>query len=308
MRMRWIALVVALGAVAGGGGFEQGDAEAWGTHEAALTITTEDQVVARLPASTGAGYGYGEYLPPGYLTSTASYPVIIHLNGKGEFGTSPTEADLLNVVTSHGAVQEHPLHEPGQGVLRAAPGDGLHAARGDELEPAAIDAFISFLVANYRVDTTRIYLTGISFGGYGSWQYAYTYGSRLAALAPMATTFAGRGPPSPQPKNVPVWEATEQIGDQFQRLALDEPQHPRQPLVARQLIERAVDAHDLRPLLRAGAAVDEIGLRADVQLAKPAPDPALAQPAPRASHDDASQPRPHGGRIAKLRQPAHAPG
>ena len=67
--------------------------------------------------------------------------------------------------------------------------------------------------------------------------------------------------------------AAEQIGHRFQRLALDEPQHPRQPLVARHLIERAVDTRDLRPLLRAGAAVDEIGLRADVQLAKPAPDP-----------------------------------
>ncbi|WP_223643490.1 PHB depolymerase family esterase [Corallococcus sp. EGB] len=203
--MQWIALVVALGAVACGGGFEQEDAEALGTQRAGLTITTEDQVVARLPASTGAGYAYGEYLPPGYLTSTASYPVIIHLNGNGEFGTSPTEADLLNVVTRHGALKN--IHFTSQGKAYF----GQHQVMvftpraPTNWQPAELDAFISFLVANYRVDTTRIYLTGISFGGYGSWQYAYAYGSRLAALAPMATNIGGPGPTITQLKNVPVW-------------------------------------------------------------------------------------------------------
>lgn len=205
MRMQWIALVVAVGAVACGGGFEQRDAEAWGTHESALTLTTEDQVVARLPASTGAGYGYGEYLPPGYLTSTASYPVIIHLNGNGEFGTSPTEADLLEVVTRHGALKNIRYTSQGKAYFGQHQVMVFTPRAATNWKPAELDAFVSFLVANYRVDTTRIYLTGISFGGYGSWQYAYTYGSRLAALAPMATNIGGPGPTLTQLKNVPVW-------------------------------------------------------------------------------------------------------
>ena len=205
MRMQWIALVVALGAVACGGSIESGEADTWGTHEAGLTITTEDQVVARLPASTGAGYAYGEYLPPGYLTSTASYPVIVHLNGNGEFGTSPTEADLLGIVTRHGALKK--IHTTSQGKAYF----GQHQVMvftpraPKNWVPAEIDAFISFILANYRVDTTRIYLTGISFGGYGAWQYAYTYGNRLAALAPMATNIGAPGPTITQLKNVPVW-------------------------------------------------------------------------------------------------------
>ncbi|RUO88877.1 phospholipase [Corallococcus sp. AB018] len=205
MRMQWIALVVALGVVACGGSFEPGEADTWGTHESGLTLTTEDQVVARLPASTGAGYGYGEYLPPGYLTSTTSYPVIIHLNGAGEFGTSPTEAHLLEFVTRHGALKN--IHKTAQGKAYFGQNQVMvfTPRAPTNWQPAAIDAFISFIVANYRVDTTRIYLTGISFGGYGAWQYAYTYGSRLAALAPMATNIGAPGPTITQLKNVPVW-------------------------------------------------------------------------------------------------------
>ncbi|WP_408891221.1 alpha/beta hydrolase-fold protein [Myxococcus faecalis] len=212
MRTQWIALTLVLGAIACGGGFEETDAQAWGEAKAGLTPTTEDQVVARLPASTGAVFAYGEYLPPGYLTSTTNYPVIVHLNGMGEFGTSTTEADLLNVVTRHGALRN--IHFTSQGKAYFGQRQVMvFTPRAPTSWPAAdIETFINFLVANYRVDTTRIYLTGISAGGHGAWRYAYTYGSRLAALAPMATSIGAPGPTITQLKNVPVW-AVHSYGD-----------------------------------------------------------------------------------------------
>ncbi|RKG92735.1 PHB depolymerase family esterase [Corallococcus terminator] len=219
MRRQVVALFISLCAVACGGGFEEGAPEEWGTHAAALvTPTTEDVVVARLPATTGAGYGYGEYLPPGYLTSTTRYPVVIHLNGAGEFGTSTTEADLLNVVTRSGALKNIRYTSQGKtyfgqrGVMVFTP------RAATSWQPAELDAFVSFLVANYRVDTTRIYMTGLSFGGYGSWKYAYTYGSRLAALAPMASNIGAPGPTITQLLNVPVW-AVHSHGDSITYLA-----------------------------------------------------------------------------------------
>ncbi len=107
MRLRLLALSVSLSLFTAAcvGDVEEIDASPLGTSADHLTITVEDQVVARLPSSTGAVYGYGEYLPPGYLTSTSSYPVVIHLNGLSEFGTSTTEAALLSVVTRHGALK-----------------------------------------------------------------------------------------------------------------------------------------------------------------------------------------------------------
>ena len=73
------------------------------------------------------------------------------------------------------------------------------------LSQSAVNAFVNFLIANYRVDATRIYLTGLSYGGYGSWKYAYEYGDRLAARAPMATNIGAPGPTITELLNVPVW-------------------------------------------------------------------------------------------------------
>ncbi|ADO69402.1 alpha/beta hydrolase-fold protein [Stigmatella aurantiaca] len=205
MSRRGVVLALSLLVVACGGGVEELEPSPLGTQTSGLSITVEDQVVARLPASTGALYGYGEYLPPGYLTSTASYPVILHLNGMGEFGTSPTEADLLNVVTRHGALKRIRNTAQGKAYFGQHQVMVFTPRAATNWVPAEVNAFVDFLIAHYRVDVTRIYLTGISMGGYGSWKYAYEYGSRLAALAPMATNIGAPGPKIAQLLNVPVW-------------------------------------------------------------------------------------------------------
>lgn len=181
------------------------DASPLETSEAHLTIAVEDQVVARLPSSTGAVYGYGEYLPPGYLTSTSSYPVVIHLNGASEFGTSATEAALLDVVTRHGALNRIRYTSAGKAYFGQHQVMVFNPRAASSWLPAEVNSFVDFLIANYRVDTTRIYLTGLSAGGYGSWKYAYEHGDRLAALAPMATNIGAPGPTITELLNVPVW-------------------------------------------------------------------------------------------------------
>ncbi|NTX62073.1 phospholipase [Myxococcus sp. CA051A] len=206
MRLGVIALSIAMWTVACGGGVEDEGSEQWGAQSARVVITTEDQVVARLPASTGAIYGYAEYLPPGYLTSpNTSYPVIIHLNGLTEFGTSTTEANLLEVVSRHGALKKIRTTSEGKAYFGQKQVMVFSPRAPTNWVPADLNAFVDFLVANYRVDPTRIYLTGLSYGGYGSWKYAYEYGHRLAALAPMATNIGAPGPTITRLLNVPVW-------------------------------------------------------------------------------------------------------
>ncbi len=55
----------------------------------------------------------------------------------------------------------------------------------------------------YAVDSERIYLTGLSMGGYGTWSLACTYPDRFAAIAPVC----GGGMPyiARNLKNVPIW-------------------------------------------------------------------------------------------------------
>jgi dienelactone hydrolase len=46
-----------------------------------------------------------------------------------------------------------------------------------------------YAIKNYRVDTTRLYLTGWSYGGGGTWYGAGNYFGKFHAVAPIATTW-----------------------------------------------------------------------------------------------------------------------
>src|SRR5690606_30403874 len=48
-----------------------------------------------------------------------------------------------------------------------------------------LHALLHHLIASYKVDTTRVYLTGLSMGGYGTWYFASEYPERFAAIAPI---------------------------------------------------------------------------------------------------------------------------
>jgi predicted peptidase len=56
---------------------------------------------------------------------------------------------------------------------------------------------------SYRVDSDRIYLTGLSMGGYGTWELAEEYPERFAAIAPICG--AGNPENAARLKNLPIW-------------------------------------------------------------------------------------------------------
>jgi predicted peptidase len=57
--------------------------------------------------------------------------------------------------------------------------------------------------SKYRVDSDREYLTGLSMGGYGTWDTAIAFPNRWAAIAPIA----GAGDPNDvgRIKDLPCW-------------------------------------------------------------------------------------------------------
>jgi dienelactone hydrolase len=55
--------------------------------------------------------------------------------------------------------------------------------------PLYVNAIMEDASKLYRFDPTRIYLTGLSMGGMGSWSMALAYPHRFAALAPIAASF-----------------------------------------------------------------------------------------------------------------------
>ncbi|MBS1555515.1 MAG: hypothetical protein JSU09_11360 [Bacteroidetes bacterium] len=69
-----------------------------------------------------------------------------------------------------------------------------------------INEGISFALANYPVDDKKIYLTGISGGGFGTWNYAGDFPTRLAAMVPISG--GGNTGKACGMKNIAVWTFT----------------------------------------------------------------------------------------------------
>ncbi len=44
---------------------------------------------------------------------------------------------------------------------------------------------IDYVIESYRADSSRVYLTGLSYGGFGTWHLASAYPERFAAIAPV---------------------------------------------------------------------------------------------------------------------------
>lgn len=66
-----------------------------------------------------------------------------------------------------------------------------------------LDDFIDHVINKYNIDKNRVYLTGLSLGGSGTWKYAAAHPEKLAAIIPIC----GHGNPKSACNlvNLPVW-------------------------------------------------------------------------------------------------------
>jgi predicted peptidase len=129
----------------------------------------------------GAPLGYIEYLPPGYGDGEAR-PLLLFLHGAGESGDG-SEASLDAMfklgIPKLIETKEWPEERP---FVVLMPQYGADAANDCQLADE-IDAFLSFAIDTYDVDEERVYLTGISCGAIGAWDYLAVYGGDVVAAA-----------------------------------------------------------------------------------------------------------------------------
>ena len=59
--------------------------------------------------------------------------------------------------------------------------------------PDEVHAFIGYALAHYNIDPSRVYVTGLSCGAFGAWEYLAKYGDEYAAAA---IPIAGEGRPA----------------------------------------------------------------------------------------------------------------
>lgn len=138
-------------------------------------------------------YRYLLYRPAHYNgRSGKRWPLVVFFHGKGECGSD------LALVEKHGPPKEAAAGRDFPFLL-AAPQSPL----GQWWNYVALDAFVAALIARYRVDPARVYLTGLSMGGFATWMLAELNPQRYAAVAPVC----GGGEPrhAERLKDLPVW-------------------------------------------------------------------------------------------------------
>jgi len=115
------------------------------------------------------------YLPADYrATSRKRWPLLLFLHGAGERGTD------LKLVAKHGPMKlvAHGKEFP---FIIASP----QCPSEQRWDADALLALLDHVIARYRVDARRVYLTGLSMGGYGVWSLGTKHPERFAAIAPV---------------------------------------------------------------------------------------------------------------------------
>lgn len=146
---------------------------------AAMTTAAQPgEVVFRTVTIKGTAYKYEVYVPDGW-TKAKKWPVILFLHGAGERGTySPRKDESVIArffVTYHKSL-------PAVVVFPRCPEKKLWVDA--EIELLALKA-LDQSVAEFNGNPSRVYLTGLSMGGYGTWHIASKHAGRFAAIAPV---------------------------------------------------------------------------------------------------------------------------
>lgn len=127
----------------------------------------------RLPS--GSAMRYWLYLPAEYEAEPGRrWPLVLFLHGAGERGTN------LAAVAVHGPPK---LVAGGRQFpfILVSP----QCPAGERWQAEKLVALLDHLDSRLRVDPHRRYVTGLSMGGYGTWELATRYPERLAAVAPI---------------------------------------------------------------------------------------------------------------------------
>jgi len=113
------------------------------------------------------------FLPQNY-DSVESLPMIVFLHGAGERGSN------IEVVKKHGPPKIVKTKED-FGFIVLSP----QCPTGQRWNAPDVMALVQHIKETHKVDKERIYLTGLSMGGYGTWDTAANYPYEFAAIAPV---------------------------------------------------------------------------------------------------------------------------
>jgi predicted peptidase len=115
------------------------------------------------------------FLPQDYAHNQEKrWPMILFLHGAGERGNDVWD------VAKHGP-PEYVKDHPDFPFIVVSP----QCAENQTWSKDVLLGLLDDITRRYAVDTNRIYLTGLSMGGYGTWELGCSYPERFAAIVPV---------------------------------------------------------------------------------------------------------------------------
>lgn len=115
------------------------------------------------------------FLPEGYDAKAAKrWPLMLFLHGAGERGSD------LQKVTAHGP-PKIVKSKPNFPFILVSP----QCPDGETWSDEVLLNLLDEVIQKHKVDTNRVYLTGLSMGGYGTWSLGVKFPERFAAIAPI---------------------------------------------------------------------------------------------------------------------------
>ncbi|MGN6494412.1 MAG: dienelactone hydrolase family protein [Agriterribacter sp.] len=177
--------------------------------------TAEKEIVETTPAVQTEGHhvindncaGFYKALPAHYNETTQEYPLLVFLHGSQERGNGNSQLSrvLKNAVPNLLNKKKFPasFKSGGKNYSFIVVSPQFKSAPS----PDDIFAVIRYMTNTYRVDVSRIYITGLSLGGGATWYVGAEYASKIAAIVPIC----GSSNPvksraeSIASANLPVW-------------------------------------------------------------------------------------------------------
>ncbi|HZL11367.1 MAG TPA: prolyl oligopeptidase family serine peptidase [Prolixibacteraceae bacterium] len=146
----------------------------------------------KMKTTIQAEINYLMFLPKDYSEKGEPSPMIVFLHGSGERGN---DLEKVKAWGPPAIVEKNPDFP----FIVLSP----QCPEGQWWNSYLIKGMIDDVLATYNVDKNRVYLTGLSMGGFGTWDLAIAYPNYFAAIAPIC----GGGNPQLiyQLKDIPIW-------------------------------------------------------------------------------------------------------
>ncbi len=156
-------------------------------------VPADDSIEVKAPVQTPVYVkinnvigGYYQALPAMYGITTKSYPTLISIHGGGQTGNGNTQLPFLlnDGVAKMIAQGKFPAHFTVDGKIFSfivlSPQFTKYPGE------AEVQSFIDYAKKKYRIDDTRLYITGLSLGGYVASDMGAAYTSEIAAIVPFS--------------------------------------------------------------------------------------------------------------------------